>query len=70
MEVDIDAWCNSGWVNILLALMMCKNQHGRPDEAFSDGRPETKNNSDDGRKTPVGCRPKFLRCFCQRFCGE
>uniref|UniRef100_A0A2N9F4W0 Uncharacterized protein n=2 Tax=Fagus sylvatica TaxID=28930 RepID=A0A2N9F4W0_FAGSY len=36
----------------------------------SDGRPETKENSDDGRKTPVGCRPKFLRCLCQRFGGE
>uniref|UniRef100_A0A2N9EJW5 Uncharacterized protein n=1 Tax=Fagus sylvatica TaxID=28930 RepID=A0A2N9EJW5_FAGSY len=27
-------------------------------------------NNDDGRKTPVGCRPKFLRCLCQRFGGE
>jgi hypothetical protein len=37
-----------------------QNQHGRPDDAFPDGRPETKKNSDDGGKTPVGCRPKFL----------
>jgi hypothetical protein len=25
--------------------------------------------NDDGRNAPVGCRPKFLRCLCQRF-GE
>uniref|UniRef100_A0A2N9EW45 Major facilitator superfamily (MFS) profile domain-containing protein n=1 Tax=Fagus sylvatica TaxID=28930 RepID=A0A2N9EW45_FAGSY len=41
----------------IAAVFQCK--HGRPDKAFSDGRPETKNNSDDGRKTPVGCRPKI-----------
>ncbi len=47
-----------------------QNQHGRPDDAFPDERPETKKNSDDGRKTPMGCQPKFLRCLCQRFGGE
>uniref|UniRef100_A0A2N9FW55 Uncharacterized protein n=1 Tax=Fagus sylvatica TaxID=28930 RepID=A0A2N9FW55_FAGSY len=62
-------------IQIMLSLMEdptddVQNQHGRPDDAFPDGRPETKKNSDDGRKTPVGCRPKFLRCLCQRFGGE
>uniref|UniRef100_A0A2N9GB78 Uncharacterized protein n=1 Tax=Fagus sylvatica TaxID=28930 RepID=A0A2N9GB78_FAGSY len=35
-------------------------------EALSDGRPETMKGDDDGRKTPVGCRPKFLRCLWGR----
>jgi hypothetical protein len=49
--------------------MMRENQHSRPTDALSDGRPEIVKGDDDGRKTPVGCRPKFLRCLCQKF-GE
>ena len=46
-----------------------QNQHGRPTMALSDGKPETREGNDDGRRAPVGCRPKFLRYLCQRF-GE
>ena len=56
--------------NLPRAMMMCKNQYSRPSDPLSGERPETQNNNDDGRKTPVGCRPKFLRCLCQRFGGE
>ena len=40
--------------------MMLENQHGRPTKTLSNGRPETTRKDDDSRKTPVGCRPKFL----------
>ena len=60
-------WLLANRSHIRRQLMMCKNQHGRPTDALSDGRPETIRSDNDNRGTPVGCRPKFLRCFCQRF---
>ena len=69
-------WNNKGRTSFILDATSItryddvQNQHGRPSNPLSDGRPETQNNNDGGRKTPVGCRPKFLRCLCQRFWGE